>query len=82
MVYTIHGREWNNRRFGYMKDLHVKQQGKEWTVEAGRSKKIHTVHPTKNEAIDVARAIAINRGLVVVIYGEDGKVRSRSGYGR
>ena len=64
-----------------MKNLYVKQQGKEWTVEAGRNKKIHTIHPTKNEAMDVARAIAINRGGVIVVSDKDGKITSKDRYG-
>lgn len=60
---------------------HVTPHGNDWQVKGEGNKRATAVVSTQNEAIQIARDIAINNGSEVIIHGTDGKIREKNSYG-
>jgi hypothetical protein len=67
------------RRVGMAKNQHVVPQSGKWAIKGEGSKRASKVVSTQKEAIDVARQIARNQGVDVVIHGGDGKITDSYG---
>lgn len=63
------------------KNQHVVPHSGKWAVKSDGSKRASRVVNTQQEAIDVARRIARNQGVDVVIHGHDGRIRDKDSYG-
>jgi hypothetical protein len=55
--------------------LRVYPNGNVWVVKKDGAIKASTIKYTKEEALQAARAIAINQGLSITIHGRDGKIQ-------
>lgn len=65
------------------KNPHVvpRDNGSQWAVKIEGNKRATSVCDTQNEAIELARAIAIKNSAELVIHGRDGKIREKNSYG-
>lgn len=63
------------------KNQHVVPQSGKWAVKGDGSKRASRVVSTQAEAVEVARRIARNQGVDVVIHGRDGTIRGWDSYG-
>jgi len=63
-----------------VKNQHVVPQSGKWAVKGDGSKRASKIVSTRKEAIDVARRIARNQGVDVIIHGRDGKVWDSYGH--
>ena len=63
------------------KNQHVVPHSGKWAVKGHGSQRASKVVSTQHEAIEVARRIARNQGVDVVIHGRDGKIRDKDSYG-
>jgi uncharacterized protein YdaT len=63
------------------KNQHVIPHGDQWAVKGEKNEKATRVVKTQNEAIQVAREIAINQQSEVVIHRPDGRIRDKNSYG-
>lgn len=63
------------------KNQHVVTHGSGWGVRGEGNNKVTSVHPTQREAIEKARAIAVNQNAEVFIHGQNGRIRERNSYG-
>lgn len=63
------------------KNQHVVPHPKGWAVKADGNERATKVAGTQQQALAIARRIARNQGVDVVIHGRDGKIRDDS-YGR
>jgi uncharacterized protein YdaT len=70
-----------SRGAGMAKNQHVVPRCGKWAVMGDGSKRASKVVSTQKEAIDVARRIARNQGVDVVIHGTDGRIRDKDSYG-
>lgn len=59
---------------------HVVPRGDNWAVWGSKNDKATVVVRTQEQAIKIARDIAIAQQTELVIHGQDGKVRSRRSY--
>jgi Uncharacterized protein conserved in bacteria (DUF2188) len=66
---------------GKGKNQHVVPDGGNWAVRGEGNSCLTGRYPTQAEAIDAARAIAINQSSEVVIHRRDGRIRDRDSYG-
>lgn len=60
---------------------HVVTHNDSWAVRGEGNQRVTSIHPTQQEAIDVARDIAINQRSEVVIHRPDGTIRDKDSYG-
>jgi hypothetical protein len=58
------------------REIHVVPEEDHWSVEEGDAG-IGSIHETKEEALAVARRLALEEGAAVVIHGGDGQIRDR-----
>lgn len=63
------------------KNQHVVTHGNGWGVRGEGNNKVTSVHPTQREAIEKARAIAVNQNAELFIHGQNGRIRERNSYG-
>ena len=63
------------------KGLHVVPSGNSWSVRSAGASRSAGTYSTQNEAIEVARERARDRGTELYIHGRDGRIRERSSYG-
>ncbi|MBI3965902.1 MAG: DUF2188 domain-containing protein [Chloroflexi bacterium] len=63
------------------KNQHVIPHGGKWAVKGEGNKRITRTADTQKEALEVARQIARNQGVDVVIHGRDGNIRDKDSYG-
>lgn len=63
------------------KNQHVVPKGDNWAVRGAGNSKVTKVVSTQNEAIKIARDIAINQGSEMFIHGKNGQIRERNTYG-
>lgn len=52
-----------------------------WQVKPAGGKKATTRTDTQQQAIDIARTIAMNQGSEIVIHRPNGKIRDKDSYG-
>lgn len=57
------------------KTIRVYPSGQVWVVKKDGSEKASAVKNTKAQALEAAREIALNQGLVVIVHGKDGKIQ-------
>lgn len=55
--------------------IRVFPDGQVWVVKKDLATKASAIRNTKEEALKVARGIAINQGLTIIIHGKDGKIQ-------
>lgn len=60
---------------------HVVPHEDGWAVKGAGNEKATRVVNTQAEAIDVARAIAINQQSEMLIHGQNGQIRDKNSYG-
>ena len=63
------------------KNQHVVKRNEGWAVRGEKNIKDTSHHSTQQEAINAARAIAINQKAELIIHGAGGKIRDRNSYG-
>ncbi len=63
------------------KNQHVVPHCGKWAVKGAGSKRASKILDNQQEAIDLARKIARNQGVDVVIHGRDGIIRDKDSYG-
>jgi hypothetical protein len=63
------------------KNQHVVPHTDGWAVKGEGNSQATSVHPTQQEAIEAARAIAINQRSELFIHGRNGQIRERNTYG-
>ncbi len=61
---------------------HVVPHNDTWAVRGERNSKVTAVRTTQQQAISLARNIAINNRSEVVIHGRDGRIRDKDSYGK
>jgi len=76
-----------NRLFNKLKRMNKKNQhvvphGNEWAVRGENNSKATKIVETQNEAIRIARDIAINKKSELIVHGTDGKIREKNSYGK
>jgi hypothetical protein len=57
-------------------EIHVVPEQDNWAVEDGESG-IGSIHETREEALQEAEELALERNAAVVVHGGDGQVRDR-----
>lgn len=62
-------------------NVHVVPKEGKWTVERENSQRVSYLAETQKEAIKLARDLAINSKVELLIHGKDGKIRERNSYG-
>lgn len=63
------------------KNQHVVRRDDGWAVRGETNSRDTSHHPTQQDAIAAARAIAQRQQSDVVIHGRDGRIRDRDSYG-
>lgn len=63
------------------KNQHVVPHQDGWAVKGEGNAKATKVTTTQQEAIDVARKIAKNQEVELLIHGRNGQIRTRDSYG-
>ena len=63
------------------KNQHVVPNGEKWAVKGAGNTKATRLTETQGKALQIARKIARNQGVDVVIHGKDGKIRDVDSYG-
>lgn len=63
------------------KNQHVVPHPEGWAVKGAGNHSATSVHQTQHEAIEAARAIAINQRSEMLIHGRNGQIRERNTYG-
>ncbi|MBN9504351.1 MAG: hypothetical protein BGO01_08545 [Armatimonadetes bacterium 55-13] len=63
------------------KQVHVVPQGGSWAVKSTGASKASKVTSTQQEAVQVARKIAINNRAELVVHRQDGSIRSKDSFG-
>lgn len=63
------------------KNVHVTPKGNNWQVKTANSSKAYKIVNTQNEAIVVARNIAINNKSELLIHRKNGQIRAKDSYG-
>ena len=63
------------------KNQHVVPHGNGWAVKGAGNLKATAITDTQNDAISIAREIAINNESEVVIHRRNGQIRDRDSYG-
>jgi len=61
---------------------HVVPYGSQWAVKGAGNTRATSVKDTQAAAIAVAREIAINKKVEVVIHRSDGTIRDKDSYGK
>lgn len=64
-----------------MGNQHVVRRHEGWAVRGEGNQRDTSHHRTQAEAIDAARAVAINQQAEVVIHRRDGRIRDKDSYG-
>lgn len=62
-------------------NVHVVPKEDKWAVERENSQRVSHLVETQKEAIELARELAINSKVELLIHGKDGKIRERNSYG-
>ena len=60
---------------------HVVTHNELWAVRGEGNSRVTSTHSTQQEAIKVARNIAINQRVEVVIHRPNGQIRDKNSYG-
>lgn len=55
--------------------IRVYPDGNVWVVKKDTAAKASAIRNTKDEALKVAREIALNQGLTIIIHGKDGRIQ-------
>ncbi len=63
------------------KGQHVVPHDGDWAVVGAGNSRATVVVDTQQEAIQIARQIAINQGTELFVHGENGQIRYRNSYG-
>jgi len=63
------------------KNQHVVPKGNQWAVKGAENSKATKVVETQNEAIKIAREIAINQQSELIVHGKNGQIREKNSYG-
>lgn len=63
------------------KNQHVVPHSDGWAVRGAGNRNVTSVYQTQQEAIRVARGIAINQRSEMLIHGRNGQIRERNTYG-
>jgi len=63
------------------KNQHVVPYDGEWAVKGAGNGKATIIVPTQQEAITIAREIAINQQSELFVHGRNGQIRARNSYG-
>lgn len=63
-------------------DIHVVPRDNGWAVKKERSERASSVHETKREAIEQARAQAKRDKVELVIHNKDNKISDPDSFGR
>lgn len=63
------------------KNQHVVPHDGDWAVRGEGNDRATSIHPTQQQAIDVARDITRNQQSELFIHGRDGKIRARDSHG-
>lgn len=64
------------------KNQHVVPHAQGWAVRGAGNSRVTSTHDTQAEAIQAARATAINQGSEMLIHGRNGQIRERNTYGK
>ena len=64
------------------KNLHVVPHTEGWVIRSEGSTRARSVHGTRREAIETARALAERIATTLVIHGRDGRIKSWYSYSR
>ena len=57
------------------KTIHIVPKEQGWVVKKEGAQRISGSADTKTEAYEIAREIALNQGLDIVVHGKDGKIQ-------
>ncbi len=57
------------------KTIRVYPDGQLWVVKKDSASKASALRDTKDDALRIAREIAINQGLTIIIHGKDGRIQ-------
>jgi hypothetical protein len=63
------------------KNQHVVPNGNQWAVKGAENVKATRVVDTQQEAIKIAREIAINQQSELIVHGKNGQIREKNSYG-
>lgn len=63
------------------KNQHVVKHGAGWAVKGAGNERATKIVGTQNDAISIARGIAINQGSELIIHGKNGRIREKNSYG-
>jgi len=81
-ISSSHGKKCLTKTFLLMqKNIHVVPKDDKWAVERENSQRASYLAETQKEAIELARELAINSKVELLIHGKDGKIRERNSYG-
>jgi hypothetical protein len=64
------------------KTQHVIPHNGKWVVKGAGNQRATRIVVSQKEALKIARRIARNQGVDVVIHGRDGRIRDKDSYGR
>jgi hypothetical protein len=64
------------------KNQHVVPRGNNWAVQGAGNEKATRIVSTQNEAIKIAKEIAINQKSEMFIHRPNGQIRERNTYGK
>ncbi|UPK67950.1 DUF2188 domain-containing protein [Chitinophaga filiformis] len=60
---------------------HVVPRGNNWAVQGAGNSRATAIVSTQQQAIDIARQIAINHSSEMYIHGRNGRIREANSYG-
>jgi hypothetical protein len=63
------------------KNQHVVPHPEGWAVKGEGNSRATSVHQTQHEAVEAARAIAVNQHSELFVHGRNGQIRERNTYG-
>ena len=64
------------------RNVTVRAKGAKWCVRSANTTRAAKITNSQEEAISVGRRIAINRSGELVVYRQDGSIRSRDSFGK
>lgn len=63
------------------KNQHVVPSGNQWAVRGEHNNRVTSYHTYKEDAVKIARDIAINQRAELVIHGRNGAIQDKDSFG-
>ena len=71
---------WSRKEENMGDQIHVTLKNGSWVVKQPENQRASKICNTQAEAREVARGIAKNQGLEMIVHGVDGKIREKNTY--